>query len=654
MTDQAPNGFDLAIVCAPSEEDWVYALLRDLETTYGLRCFFPARDVRPGAIIRDGLRDGIEASRRVAFVVSPASVTDAYAVLAKAIAALPDTAATNRTLIPLYRVDCGSAMPSDIAILKGIDFRDHDRYKEHLEGLVRELKDFPVSGCAELAPPSPDEWRGHAMALLLEVLKSSSGPVTLPAPLGCGDGSLEDEHRGTGDPELSWWAVNNPTIEDLVNRIEKNMGFVVLSGPQLIGKSWHARGIVNAMRRKGGTPAVVYAPVSPEQVKAHLETCLESDPSRKKFPILLYAVWARLCVWEAIYGNGRFSLEERKAIFDNPLNSYLNKYLFGSFDFVLKDLENRAKPLGGPAAERSLEAMLGIMEDSVLKALSYASLDHSDILLAVEVDSLHRYEEGDVGSALGDEMLKSFVHAFDSVPWLSKRRPRERRRPLKIIVTTRPLRKGYRLAGESHRSVVHLGLLNEEQCRAITESALGGILTEGEAEAVSLRLHYWTGGYPWFARRFLSAVAFARARVPSMPVGDLTDLVEGSPVFWYYRNPFGDDFGNFANSTLRGEFPSSADDESPFLSTVREALWNRDNDVLAWYTQVGSGEINYRGQPKEVQEFYLRLHRAGLVYHDKEDNRYDYYNRIVERFFSAARLKVFLDWLRELREAEAA
>jgi len=143
MSEETPIKYHLFISYSRKQGDWVRKLVTDLETKRGLVCFLDEWDLRPGAELRAAIRDAIVASRRVGIVISPDSMASQYVGLEKAMATLPDPAGRKRTLIPLYRVDCGSSLPRDIGILNYIDFRDDQRYEEKVEDLVLEVCDLP-------------------------------------------------------------------------------------------------------------------------------------------------------------------------------------------------------------------------------------------------------------------------------------------------------------------------------------------------------------------------------------------------------------------------------------------------------------------------------------------------------------------------------
>jgi WD40 repeat protein len=145
---------DLFVVHAEADEQFVRGFL------------FPELDLPPGralwlgelalgqAIAEDILRR-VHTSRITVVVLSPAYLADRWAVFGKDLAAYARTAQDEgRLLLPLLRADC--AVPDDIAMLTGLDFRESQKASWEAEaGRLRELLGAPVPAVIEVPCPYP-------------------------------------------------------------------------------------------------------------------------------------------------------------------------------------------------------------------------------------------------------------------------------------------------------------------------------------------------------------------------------------------------------------------------------------------------------------------------------------------------------------------
>jgi hypothetical protein len=134
--------YDVFLSHNAADKGWVRHLAQQIEGDESgppLRVFFDAWDVAAGSNIPPALSSAIDESRRIAFVLSPASVASEWVAFEVDLAiARRDPSGRKGVLVPLLRADC--EIPPELSHLSYIDFR-RQRYHDGLRRLIDLLRD---------------------------------------------------------------------------------------------------------------------------------------------------------------------------------------------------------------------------------------------------------------------------------------------------------------------------------------------------------------------------------------------------------------------------------------------------------------------------------------------------------------------------------
>jgi hypothetical protein len=138
--------YDLFLSHSHQDKDWVRMLAARIEREScqrgTLKVFFDEWDIPPGGNILNHLEIAINASRHLAIVLSPDSVSSEWVLLERSIAKWFDPAGTRRRVIPLLLHPC--EIPKSEMFLRYIDFTDPANFERSLKQLIATLKNEPL------------------------------------------------------------------------------------------------------------------------------------------------------------------------------------------------------------------------------------------------------------------------------------------------------------------------------------------------------------------------------------------------------------------------------------------------------------------------------------------------------------------------------
>lgn len=157
--------YDAFISHSSADKAWVRGFVKQLREA-GIRVWFDEDDLKWGEAIRKGVQRGIEESRHLVLVMSPASVGggedpqgSGWVTLEHYISGNFDPANQSRRLLPLLLSDC--TIPSDIKPFRYLDVRTSEGIERHWPTIVGEL-----GGGHDLPPPPPPHGGARRSVLL--------------------------------------------------------------------------------------------------------------------------------------------------------------------------------------------------------------------------------------------------------------------------------------------------------------------------------------------------------------------------------------------------------------------------------------------------------------------------------------------------------